>query len=68
MIDQIKDNPKAFYSYANSFQKAKQNIGPLEDPVSKELKNGPREMADILQNQYMLKCSVTQTQLSQGNC
>ena len=53
VIDQIKDNPKAFYSYANSFQKAKQNIGPLEDPVSKELKNGPREMADILQNQYV---------------
>ena len=53
LIDQIKYNPKAFYSYANSFQKAKQNIGPLEDPVSKELKTGPREMADILQNQYV---------------
>ena len=53
VIEQIKTNPKAFYSYANSFQKTKQNIGPLEDTESHALTNDPKEMADILQKQYV---------------
>ena len=53
IIDQIKVNPKAFYAYANSFQKTKQRIGPLEEQNTKELTSDPTKMANILQNQYV---------------
>ena len=51
IIDQIKVSPKAFYAYANSFQKTKQRIGPLEEQNTKELTSDPTKMANILQNQ-----------------
>ena len=53
IIEQIRTNPKAFYSYANSRQKMKQRIGPLENKTTKTLTSGPKEMADILQQQYV---------------
>jgi len=53
IIDQIKTNTKVFYTYANSFQITKQRIGPLENKTTKKLTNGPKEMADILAQQYV---------------
>ena len=53
VIEQVKENIKVFYTYAKSFQKTKQNIGPLEDPKTKELVNGNKEKADIYNNQFV---------------
>ena len=45
-----KENPKAYYRYANSKLKAKENVGPLEDK-SGNLVYDDKEMGEIL-NKY----------------
>ena len=51
ILDKIKTNPKAFYSFAKRKMKVKSRIGPLKDKEGK-LHSDPKNMADILQQQY----------------
>ena len=51
MLNEIKTNPKALYSYAKRKSKVKSKIGPLEDKDGK-LQDDPTKMANILQQQY----------------
>ena len=37
----IKDNPKAFFSFAKSRQKTKARIGPFLDPISGKPNSNP---------------------------
>ena len=53
-IENIKRNPKFFFTYAKKFSKVKVGIGPLID-ATKSLIVCPRKMAEILSRQY---CSV----------
>ena len=48
----VKKNPRYFFSYAKKFSKLKSNVGPLRD-CNNNLQNDPKEMADILQQQYV---------------
>ena len=50
-IDAIKSNPNYFYSYAKHKNTVKSRIGPLHCAQSKYV-NNPKDMADILQNQF----------------
>ena len=50
-IRKIKNNPHAFYSFANSKRKQKCKIGPLIDSDG-NLQSDPKVMADLLQKQY----------------
>ena len=50
-IDAIKENPKYFFSYSKKSRKTKSTIGPLIDN-NKQLKQNPKQMADMLQEQY----------------
>ena len=50
VINEIKNNPKAFFKYANSNKESRMKIGPLKSGVTFE--SGPKKMADILSNQY----------------
>ena len=50
-VDNIKVNPKYFYSYAKSFSMVKVGIGPLINSV-KQLISDPSQMASILSDQY----------------
>ena len=52
IIEKMKRNPRAFYSYANRHRKIKCKIGPLIDS-SGNLQSDPKTMADILQQQYV---------------
>ena len=52
-VDSIQQNPKYFFSYAKSFSKIKIGIGPLID-AAKTLITNPKEMAEILAEQYSL--------------
>ena len=63
VIDQIKSNPKAFYSYAKKFLKTTSTVGPLEK-VTGGLTNDPKEMAYILQNQYKSAFSTPDPNIS----
>ena len=47
----IKRDPKYFYSYAKRFSKVRCDIGPLASSDGC-LTNNPKEMADLLQQQY----------------
>ena len=53
VLEKIKTNPKAFYSYAKRKMKVKSRIGPLKDKEGK-LHSDPKNMSDLLQQQY--KC------------
>ena len=52
---QVKTDPKAFFKYANSKRATRTRIGPLKYTSNSgniTYKSGPKEMADILSNQY----------------
>ena len=51
VLEKIKTNPKAFYSYSKQQSKVKSRIGPLKDKDGK-LTSDPKDMADLLQGQY----------------
>ena len=48
----VKSNPRYFFSYAKRFAKSKSSIGPLKTEDG-SLTQDCKEMADILQRQYM---------------
>ena len=48
----VKDNPRYFFSYAKRFSKSITTVGPLES-TDGNLTQDPREMADLLQRQYL---------------
>ena len=50
-VEQIKSNPRYFYSYAKKFRKPRSNIGPLRGE-NKNLKHDSEEMANVLAGQY----------------
>ena len=50
-VDKIKRNPKFFFSYAKKCSKVRVGIGPLINST-KQLISAPREMAEILSEQY----------------
>jgi len=50
-LNSIKKDSKYFYNYAKRFSKVRCNIGPLTKSDG-SLTNDPKEMADILLNQY----------------
>ena len=50
-VQNIKANPRFFYSYSKRHAKCKCNIGPLLD-LHNNLQHDPKKMADILQHQY----------------
>lgn len=60
VLEKIKTNPKAFYTYANQKRKIKCRIGPLKNKAGK-LHSNPKEMADILQSQYKTVFSDPET-------
>jgi len=49
-VNKIKDNPKEFYKYVNSFRKSKEEIGPLYIDNKKISKHD--EMAQVLSEQF----------------
>ena len=51
ILEKIKLNPKAFYSYAQRKRKVKCKVGPLIDQNG-NLQSDHKTMADILQKQY----------------
>ena len=51
IVERVKENPKAFYSYAKRTCKTKDPIGPLTDRDG-VLTNDPVKMANLLQDQY----------------
>ena len=52
IISQIKQNPKAFYKYANSKRKTKEKIGPLKPQGYTDFVKEPQEIAELLGLQY----------------
>ena len=50
----MKENPKAFYSFAKSRQKTKTKIGPLKTQHGGKphFESDPQKMAELLSNQY----------------
>ena len=55
IANQVKTDPKALFKYANSKRTTRAKIGPLKFTTSSgnvTYKSGPKEMADILGNQY----------------
>ena len=54
-ISKIKENPKYFYSYVKKFSFVKSKVGPLRCPKSNKFISNPKEMANLLQEQF---CSV----------
>jgi len=50
-VENIKKNPKFFYSYAQKFSKHRSTIGPLQKPNG-DITNEASEMANILRQQY----------------
>ena len=51
LIEKIKVNPRAFYTYAKKNSKTYTSVGPLLDENNK-LQSDPVAMCNILQNQY----------------
>lgn len=51
VINKIKSNPRAFFTYAKKKSKVITNIGPLLDKNNK-LQSDPTKMSNILQDQY----------------
>ena len=57
-IDNIKINPRFFYTYANKQRRTKCDVGPLLD-LDKKLQNDPKMIANMLQDQYCSAFSRT---------
>lgn len=53
-INNLKQNPRYFFSYAKKFSKLRSNIGPLRSDKG-DLIDSSKDMAELLQKQY---CSV----------
>ena len=52
-LNAIKSNPKYFYSYAKKHSKNKSRVGPLFNKKMNSFIESSKEMADLLQDQYM---------------
>ena len=52
VIDEMKANPKVFFSYAKARQKTAARIGPFLDPDTGELNLDPDSSAKCLSEQY----------------
>ena len=52
VITEMKDSPKAFFSFAKSRQKTHARVGPFLDPSTGELNLDPDYTAECLSNQY----------------
>ena len=50
VIKEVKNNPKAFYKYANTYRKFTSKIGPLK--VGSKYEDDPKRMANIIARQY----------------
>ena len=50
-ILKIRENPKAFFTYAKKFQKTKEGIGPLRDGDG-GLQSDPKVISELLKTQY----------------
>ena len=50
-ILKIRENPKAFFTYAKKFQKTKEGIGPLRDGDG-DLQSDPKIISELLKTQY----------------
>ena len=61
-INDIKNNPQSFFKYANSSRSTKSTIGPLKSGTT--FQNGPKQMADILSQQYESVFSEPKTDFS----
>ena len=48
----MKDNPKAFFSFARSRQKTRSRVGPFIDPVTGHPNSDPDFAASVLADQY----------------
>ena len=51
-ISKIKSDSKYFFRYADKHRKTKKSIGPL-DTGKDEFTSDPKEMCNLLQNQYL---------------
>ena len=51
-VESVKKNPKYFFSYAKRFSKLKSNVGPLRSVATSRLQHDPKQMAELLQDQY----------------
>ena len=58
VIGNIKNDPKEFYRYARSKSNVKSDIGPLKDPIKKNILSDEKEMSEILSRQYKSMFSV----------
>ena len=52
VILEMKDNPKAFFSFAKSRQKTHAKVGPFLDPSTGKLNLDPDHTAECLSKQY----------------
>ena len=52
VLQNMKENPKAFYSFARSRQKSRARIGPFLDPSTKTPNPHPDFTARVLSDQY----------------
>ena len=59
-VETLKSNPRYFFSYAKKFSKLRCNTGPLRDKNG-HLQSDLKEMADILQDQYISVFSNTES-------
>ena len=62
VIEQIKVNPKAFYSYARKKSVIRSKVGPLL--VNGTLVSEEKKMADALSRQYEGVCSIPRADIS----
>ena len=67
LINNISANPKAFFKHTNSTRKFKTKIGPLICPITHNYLDGPKEMAEILSQQYKSVFTVPCTNPSATN-
>ena len=60
----MKENSKAFFSYAKSKQKTKAKVGPFLDPTTGKINQEPMNTAEVLRKQYDSVFRPTQPQWS----
>ena len=51
-IENIKSNPKSFFSFAKSRQKTHAKVGPFIDPITKKVNSDPAFTVEALKRQY----------------
>ena len=52
VISDMKENPKAFFTFAKSRQKTHAKVGPFLDPSTGKLNLDPDHTAECLSKQY----------------